>query len=179
MIQSVPNALSPCYMGSFEMEIAHAKFLNYLNKRKKVKRSIIHFDVKGITYSMRRINPLIEDLKKENAIIDDGKLVTITDQGEKLLQNNQHLLQRAKYKKYKNAKVRCDKAIPTEEDFRILELLKAKTIDNSFTVKAFAEELGLTRTLVTYRMQRLKNAKLIDYEPRRPYTIKILEKHNN
>ncbi|MDH5644997.1 MAG: winged helix-turn-helix domain-containing protein [Candidatus Heimdallarchaeota archaeon] len=187
MIQSVPNTLSPYYMGSFDIEITHAKLLNYLKKRENsVEKSKISFYSNGKTYHLRSATSFIADLKKEQAIIENDKTIAITDKGLKLLQNNSHLLKRIsterkvykkykQYKKYKNTKVRCDKAIPTEEDFRILELLKATTIDNSFTITAFAEELGLTRPLVTYRMQRLKKAKLIDYEPRKYNTIKILK----
>ena len=181
MIQSAPNALSPYYMCSFEMEIPHAKFLNYIiNRGNRIEKSKISFYCQGTTYHLTKSTPLLKDLEQEQAVsIDENNIVHITEQGKKLLQNHLHLLKKAirrKPRPYKHKQTRWFKDVPTEEDFKILELLKAKTIDNSFTIKAFAEELGLTRTLVVYRIQRLKKAKLLDYEPRRTHTIKILEK---
>jgi len=160
-------------MSKFNMGVPHAKLLNFLIKNdNQIKKKKINFYALGKTYHIGASRLLINDLKKENAIVDDSQTISITEKGLELLEYNKHLLKR------KPEKTHSNKGIPTPHDIQITNYLKKRVADNTictFTINDAVKDLGFTKQIVSYRIKRLKDAGYLDFTPRKYNTIKILK----
>jgi len=164
---------------SMEMDIYKAKILNHIkikkDKGKQALKARWNITVLGKQYSMGFFKPYIIELINENAIIDNGKNIDITEKGIELLNSNIHLTKRYKVA---HKKTHSNKGIPTPRDIQITNYLKKRVASNTictFTINDAVKDLGVTKQMISYRIKRLKDAGYLDYVPRNYNTIKILK----
>ncbi|MDH5796340.1 MAG: HTH domain-containing protein [Anaplasmataceae bacterium] len=161
---------------SMEIDVYKAKLLNHIRlqqeKGKQALKKRIKISVLGKHYTVGFFKPYIEELKKEEAIIDDGHSIFLTNLGKKILDDNFILTKR----KIEKSRITAGILKLTDLDKSLFLNIKEKIKNNHDIVASdIADELDVSRQLISKRINKLKKLGYITFLPRQYNTIKILK----
>lgn len=163
---------------NMQLDTYKIRILNIINTKdlvnlKKIKYIMSSNTAKGGKANAKETTEHFNWLAERNTIIDNGGILSLSDEGVRLLEENKHLLAKAKPKPY----TRKDKGKPSKGDIALYNFLARESMRENFKcfqLKLVAYELGVTIQSVSRKIIRLKKFGFIDYEPNKYKTIKII-----